>query len=402
MSAIANDAERQARRFLRRAAATACCAALAVLVLNAVVDPLNLFQRRDTPAWLGCAPGFRLDAPYALPLAVRDLRPEVLLTGTSRIVVGHEASDPLLSAAGASAFNLGLAGASISMMERSVALSTAEYVPRTLIVGLSLGSFLTGRHSDTATEPISRVRAWMHNLFSFASTRTSIATLTDRTRCREPDRWPNGDSLSLEKRAGDRTGREPLARAMDAFFVGLYSTTSRKMHRERRTSVLDDAQTAAFSTLLSRQCARGTRLLLFFEPSHARLLEIIWATGLWNDYERLKRLVTQEVTRARQTGCKVDLWDFSGYNRYTSEAFSDPEILYFWESSHYTHALGRLMTRRLLGVEEKGSELGRRLTADNVDAHLAELRTQRERFVLQNPAVADYVEGMVRSLPIKK
>jgi hypothetical protein len=395
VSATSDLEEKAARRFLWRSALAAGCTALTIAALNAVVDPLNLFQRSDAWSRFGCAPGFRLEEPYALRLAARDSRADVLLTGTSRVRVGHEAADPALASAGARAFNLGLSAASMTAIERNVALATSEHAPRTLVVGLSLGSFLVGSpEGDRGTEPVSRLRAWLHNLFSSASTRESITTLTDRGRCRQPVRLSNGDGPHMPKPIGEPS-RARVAGAVDAMFAERYAAALRQMRHDRRETALHDERLAAFSTLLTRECTRGTRVLLFFEPSHVRMLEVIRAVGLWNDYERLKRHVTEEVTRAREAGCVADLWDFTGYNRYSSESFDGQEALYFWESSHYTPVLGRLITRRLVGAEDPGDGFGRRLAHDTVEGHLARLRAGRDAFVEHNPATVEYVERLL-------
>ena len=388
---ISSDSRgKTARAFLWRAAMAAGAGALAIAIMNAAVDPLNLFQR-DAPSWLGCAPGFRIDEPYALGLAVKSRRPEVILTGTSRVRGGQEAGDPALSAAGAHAFNFGLAAASMSTIERHVGFATDEYAPAALVVGLSLGSFLPPfPGSDTATEPVTRLRAWVRNLLSSTATEKSIASVVDVRRCRDAARSPAGDGPLLPKWPGE-PGRAQAVHAVDATFAVRYATAAGEIRRDKRKTGLEDRQLAAFSTLLARECARGTRVLLFFEPSHVRLLEMIRAAGLWNDYEALKRHVTAAVAQARQAGCAADLTDFTGYDRYTSESLDRTEVTYFWESSHYTHALGRVITRRLVGAEEPGDDFGRRLTPEMLEAHLARLRAQRDRFVTDNPGVVEHV-----------
>ena len=69
-------------------------------------------------------------------------------------------------------------------------------------------------------------------------------------------------------------------------------------------------------------------LRLFIHPIHASLQEIIKYAGLWSTFEDWKRDLVQIVSAqtVRQTR-EVQLLDFSGYNRFTTEAQTPSEAL---------------------------------------------------------------------------
>jgi hypothetical protein len=109
---------------------------------------------------------------------------------------------------------------------------------------------------------------------------------------------------------------------------------------------------------------------------------------LWPAYEDWKReLVTLAAQyRGKDGGSRISLWDFSGYDAYSTEDVrSDGQIIHwFWESIHYTHALGDVMIERISGAGDE--QFGTLLSPENVETHLATIREQRELYREQRPA----------------
>ena len=119
--------------------------------------------------------------------------------------------------------------------------------------------------------------------------------------------------------------------------------------------------------------------------------------GLWEEFVRWKRFLldtTQEI--AAEYGAEpYPIWDFADYNAYSQEALprlDDPDarMRWYWESSHYTRALGdRVLDTLLLG---KDAGMGRKLEADDFDAWIRMIEGRR----------AEYVQAAERDLALMR
>jgi hypothetical protein len=84
------------------------------------------------------------------------------------------------------------------------------------------------------------------------------------------------------------------------------------------------------------------------------------------------------------------LWDFSGYNSVTTEPVATP-MQYYWDSSHFTERVGGWILTRVMGGTETGqipADFGVSLTDENVEAHLAAVRADRDSYVRMHPQEA--------------
>jgi hypothetical protein len=127
--------------------------------------------------------------------------------------------------------------------------------------------------------------------------------------------------------------------------------------------------------------AEGIRLVVVIYPYHARLLEIVKDAGLWPEFEDWKRELTAIL---EQEGGEYPLWDFSGYNSFTTEAVpgakeKSKETRWYWEAGHFKKELGDLVLARIFGFPsaEPGVEhFGAILATANIEGHLAAIREQ--------------------------
>ncbi len=152
-----------------------------------------------------------------------------------------------------------------------------------------------------------------------------------------------------------------------------------------------------------------TEMHLFIGPSHARQWETIGASGLWGQFENWKRMlvdiVESEAQKANATPFQV--WDFSGYNSITEEpvpSASDKtkRMRYYYESSHYTPAAGDLVLDRIFNYHSPDrtvpDDFGILITSQNLEAHLAHIRTDREHYRLTHPEDIAEIEALAREV----
>jgi hypothetical protein len=121
---------------------------------------------------------------------------------------------------------------------------------------------------------------------------------------------------------------------------------------------------------------KGIALTIFISPSHATDMEGLHVLGLWSEFEQWKR----EVSKI------APIWDFSGYNSITTELIAK-NMKYYLDSSHYRKETGDLILNRLLSSKENTvpDNFGVLITAENIEAHFAKIRSDREKWLKTSP-----------------
>jgi hypothetical protein len=155
-----------------------------------------------------------------------------------------------------------------------------------------------------------------------------------------------------------------------------------------RPTELQDPKSKAFTAFndlreVIRLCrAQGIQLQLLVYPYHAHLLEVIRITGHWPAFEAWKRAVVQILEEEGSHPIEtIPFWDFSAFNAFTSEPVPEKNdrhsaMQWYWEAGHFKSELGGLMLNQMLKSDALGAGWGVRLTAENLDFHLATLNAQ--------------------------
>lgn len=153
-----------------------------------------------------------------------------------------------------------------------------------------------------------------------------------------------------------------------------------------------------FRKILHLAYEKDIDLKLFISPSHIRFMEIYIMVGEWHVFENWKRdIATINKEEAALAGREpFKLWDFSGYNAYTTEAvpLDKTSVMdWYWESSHYTTELADIMLARMLNSSKAKdySHFGRIIDTVNIESSLAEICRERHMHQQKAPAFfADY------------
>ena len=138
-------------------------------------------------------------------------------------------------------------------------------------------------------------------------------------------------------------------------------------------------------TLLDIAYHDNIDLRMLISPPHARLLEALDAVSLWSKFEQWKlELVTINKQQAKKYGKQpFPLWDFSGYNHYTTENIT-AKMKWHWESSHYKSELGNIILNSVF--ERKiADDFGVLINTKNIDKHLAEIRIKQQQYRKYHP-----------------
>ncbi len=144
-------------------------------------------------------------------------------------------------------------------------------------------------------------------------------------------------------------------------------------------------------------------LYVFIAPSHVVYWEVLQKTGHFSSVEQWKRDIIQVLEKANQKyphQPQIQLWDFSGYNSIAMEeipeAGSDTEMQWYYEPVHYTPAVGNLIYERIFQIdlveEPIPQDFGVTIDAENIEAHLQQIRRDRERYRDNYPEEVERVE----------
>lgn len=122
---------------------------------------------------------------------------------------------------------------------------------------------------------------------------------------------------------------------------------------------------------------RGIRVILILDPTHADELEILDRAGKWPAIEEWKRKLTTLAAQYSRSGEPVELWDFNGYDDYSTEPVYRRRTALHWflNPAHYTHPLGDIMLRQIFSGTD--TAFGARLTPKTVEARLRQVRDQQ-------------------------
>lgn len=323
---------------------------------------------------------------------------DVVILGTSRTDIGigreHEAF------AGRRVLNLATFGQPIQETRRLMQIAVKQGHPKTIILGLDFFAFnmLFVPPSDYVEENYSPLRPY--------SLMLSVSALSDAWTAARRKVPAAGDCCYAD---GFRTPQalSGLAGSYRKSFIGnerMYLLEKYLPYPECRFSFsghgaensLDD-----FRAMVRLARQRGIDLRLFISPSHARQWETLAIAGLWEQWEDWKR---QLVRINEEEGGKAEplpLWDFSGYDEVSAEAVpaaGDRKTLMRWysDSAHYTPELGKRIVRRMFAAD--GDAWGLSMNGANVGAHLAQLRSARERYRATHPQDIAEIENTAREV----
>jgi hypothetical protein len=359
----------------------------AAATLNFAVDPFGIRQ------------GDEDDAPVPLPyvriaqghfLAQRPA--SVLLLGTSRAQMGLDPRHPALGAG--RRFNAGRpAEAPLESLHLfRQALESGEL--RRVVWALDFLIFGCGPPPPGHDLPVPDAWDRVAQLVHGATLEASLRTLQDRWSGVQPWARLRRDGAMEVNPARFFAAQGPRELTLGSernYIVNVYLSKYFLACRDKP----DPAD--HYRALLTLAHRARLDLHLLISPSHARQWEALRASGLWDVWEDWKRrLVRINAEEAARAGADpFPLWDFSGFTTLTTEPFPAPgdreaRMRWYWESSHFNMDLGNLVLDRVLDHREPGraipADFGVRLGPGNVEAHLAAVRADRERWAKAFPA----------------
>ena len=366
---------------------------LSIGVFNWFVDPFEIY-------WTGEYEPHReifLKNPWILkPMNVRKISPKSVIMGSSRTGLGIDPEHAGRDQSIYPSYNLGLPASNLyeilSYFEHASELGEIKQA----IVGVDFFSFnifyqaATGfneslLHTEGESKLLSHFRETMIALFTWPSfemskkklkwnKKKSITYLNGFTVYVYPPEYPPGKSFLHNQKNYSTIFLHPAPR----YQFCLYDENG------------DNSQMEALKQLLRVANRKQVDLRLFIHPIHASLQQIIKYSDLWPAFEAWKRDLVRIITDQNSNKSqKAKLWDFSGYNSFTTEEQTPSEALtrkmqWYYEALHYSKELGELILDRIYAYKDESrvvpDDFGILLNEKNIDDHLKFIRKKQMEY----------------------
>jgi hypothetical protein len=333
--------------------------------------------------------------------AVHQLKPTSIVLGTSRGEFGIDPEHPGLKKP---AYNLAITGSNIYVTFRY--LQHAEEIQPLQQVLLMVDFFMFNTNETDgvnfseellAVDAEGNSQSFLNQLVSLKML-TSLDTTFSHIRRQEKQftntpYFPNGMRSSPRLTIGHHQAFLNNELGYMRSFYNLFSFS---------TPERDNLQIYQKILILAQQ--KEIDLHIAISGSHARQFEVIATLGLWDDFEWWKQqlVALNESVASQHEKASFPVWDFSNYNSYNAEALPekgdlDTKMQWYWESSHYKKELGNLMLDRIFNYTHPertiDDNFGVLITTDNIESHLAQIRTNREKWRNDFP---EYVAEITR------
>lgn len=391
--------ERESQLFFRTWALAIIVLVAVVIAVNAIMDPYLLLNAPRTGGINARKPVEFKDERLIKAYDVLRTAPRTLLLGTSTFDIGLDARDPMWPEHDRPAYNLGfIGGCNPYISYRYLQHVVSQHRLSLVVLGLDFEFFLKGRWPSQCMDPeaesrlvmtrdgsVNANRSWQHMLDLFQATVSldalseSAATFLGNVNGELPDFVSGNIPETLPKMFGAPMGAYPTA-ARDLFHLRDYFGY--------RNEEVDESIMAEERTILDLCESRGISVILIINPVHADMLEILDRLGYWHAFEGWKRELVALTARYpdAEGRSRIPLWDFSGYDSYSTEAMPPDghAMHWFWNTDHYTHALGDVIIKRILGTGR--ADFGVLLTPETLEPHLSDIREKQRLYREYRPA----------------
>ncbi|MBO9999012.1 MAG: hypothetical protein J7641_08410 [Cyanobacteria bacterium SID2] len=365
-------------RFNRWFLLTAVLPVLSVAGFNVLINPYDLF---DLPSFSGFnqTKSAKLSNMRTFKaVEVSRTSPKTVFLGSSRTDYGLDPNHPVLSDK-QPAYNLALGAANPYELRRYL-----EHVSKSnsdiKIVVLGLDEFMFNvQNPKNPSFSEHRLNGTGLTLQDAINTTFSIDALTASLKTlRWSQRYPDYLTYSSQGQLNLRPiDRDPSA-------TNYRFQTSLKVYFQSFSKPYElSAEGLEEIRKIVKICReRDIQLKAFISPSHAMRYEAIRAAGHWEAYEQMKREIIEILP----------LWDFSGYNSITTEAFSD-KMQYYIDESHYQEKVGNLVLNRLFtfDIERIPEDFGIWVTPETIETHLDRIRRDRENWAIDRASEVQFI-----------
>lgn len=345
---------------------------------NILIDPYTLFDDHFTKNHVDYGANVMSTADERLTKSYDVFRgqPNGLILGSSDVDMGLDAMNPDWPRVSTPIYNLGIFALGLSdsyhYLRHILQLRRINLV----VIGIGFDTFMGRWVNPLDEQSLSRLSEQSANVqlkdlvtaaLSFDALTASTDSIADSVMGVHPTYISGNHPVDLSRREKGGPGSTALFRFTEIRNISVAGL------KPSAASRIDDLR-----EILKLCVSKRIRVIVVINPVHAYMLESYSQLGVWQRFEDWKRDLTS-VTASVETDSGhpglVELWDFSGYDRYSTTELP-MAITWFWDTGHYTHKLGDLVIHRLF-VRNGNPEFGVRLTPETVDADLEVIRQRQ-------------------------
>ena len=362
-------------------------ALLLTLAFNRLIDPKAYFTGPSIE-------GLNLYKPNIdHERAILYTKPKVIILGSSRADLGLDPLDPSWNHA--SVFNLGVGGANIFDSYHYLEHTNRQSKVETVYLMVDFFMFNSSRKpyakqeydfldSIQLNEPFLNSKI-ISSLISFQTLKDSFATLGNQN-----------SSSSVKINYGGRFD-DPSPPT----YAKLRSTESAFFNVHYKNFLYQD-MLEGFKKIVEYSYLHNIELVIGISPMHSRLLEVIAASDLWEEFEDWKKQLTEILDFQSKSHLKPNflLFDFADYNKFSMEEAPSKnnyrQMRWFQDSSHYNYQLGSFIIQKLSYKNSETIEFGNIININNIDEHLRDIRLRQDFWRKEYPWHENDVQSFQR------
>jgi hypothetical protein len=369
------------------------------------LDPFALYGVRLPWGLNVCKEGIQMWPMAAKPHRLREVQPDTVLFGSSRVLHGFSARSDVLRRHLGRSFNLAISGPNVLDCELMLRRSAAGARFTNVLIGLDHG-FFQRDSNRIERKKLERVEMVMPSFAEPAAAELADAIFSWNTaragwRFLGVNEWQSESLYGFVPDNGVQRGVRGC-RARFGVVEAAYVAPLASLREKFEDPELLRQQWASLARIIDLAAANKWRLGLFVEPIHARFHELRLAVGIRAEVEAWMVRLAGIVAAARERGVAIELRDFATYTPVTTETipeYSDrlAHMRYFHDSSHFASEVGDLLVETMAQQAGGGvpGEFGCKLTPENIRAHLVAVRAQRDVYARSHPQELEEVRLLV-------
>ena len=412
----------RARAYLRTWLFACCAIVLAVATFNLVVDPYGIYHLVDRDGFNGMKSRAGQQGVLFKEHLLERSQSNAIILGNSRSEVGFDPEHPAFSRSGDPALNLAVAGTHLGIAARLLHQAIATHRTHVVVLGLDFvdarisGDPESGRREYqalTAWKSDSR-KDWRRRTLEYLQTLAALDAFYDSIATLRDNRQPYPPGLT-------RLGLNPLRQYAEVVRLEGFHMIFLQRDRENISKLVQGpkeifvqgTRTSPYFQVVREMVddarAAGIELHVVIYPYHAHMLEVLHLTKLWQPFEswkvQLAEILRQEA-EAQPGRQPFPLWDFTGYNTYTTEPVPpngdhETQTQWYWDPGHFKKKLGDLILDRVLARTDAPSSPsgppGANLLTVDLERHLASVDAGRSGYLAIRPDEAAQLAELVQT-----
>lgn len=356
---------------------------------------------------------------FIKPYQVIQFQPDTLLLGNSIANSAFDLHHPAL--ANAHVYSYGIAGAGMYTNWLTL-LHIQDQLPHTVVLFLDYSAFFAENKSQSkqVIDQSDLPRRLRYHSDGSINHRRPLQVINDYftallswdaiADCLETWRRQNEDGWHLQSDGSWGGGSSQTGKPQRKRFLYVEKEIFLKPLAAQRRDLpffqaADGENTLAYyEAILNLLQQHNVNTILVIPPAHARLYEALFVQHQWAAYQIWKRqLVAINERLAASTGhTPFRLWDFSGYNPYTTESVpplndKQTRMQWFYDSVHFKPALGSNILETLFNPHASPS-IGLLLTSATVESQLTRMEQGHLDYASTHPEDVNDIVAACRSV----